>query len=106
MYVVILVTASNKKEAHKIARSLVEKKLAACVNIIENIESVFRWEGKIDTAKEFLLVIKSKKTSLAAIIKLVKSLHSYQVPEIIAFPIVGGYGPFLRWIDESVRIRV
>ena len=106
MHVVILVTASSKKEALRIARVLVEKKLAACVNIIENIESVFRWEGKIDIAKEAMLVIKSKKTALEAIIKLVKSLHSYQVPEIIAIRIVGGNVPYLRWINESVRNRV
>ena len=103
MHIAVFITAPNKKEARKIARALIEKKLAACVNIIENIESVFRWEGKIDTAKEAMLVIKSKKTALAAIIKLVKSLHSYQVPEIIALPVAGGDAPYLRWIDEFVR---
>ncbi len=102
MYIVIFVTASGKKEAKKIAQVLLEHKSAACVNIIENIESFFWWQGKIDTAKESLLVIKSKKSKLAQIIKLVKSVHSYEVPEIIALPIIGGEKKYLGWINESV----
>jgi len=103
MYVIILVTASNKKEGQKIAESLVGSKLAACVNIVDKVDSLFFWEGKIDKAKECLLVIKSKKEKLTKIIKLVKSLHSYKVPEIIALPIIAGDKPYLRWIDASVR---
>ncbi len=102
-YVIILVTASSKKEAQKIASCLIEQKLAACVNIIDKVDSLFFWEGKIDRAKEYLLVIKSKKEKLPKIIKLVKSLHSYQVPEIIALPIIAGSKPYLRWLDASVR---
>jgi len=103
MYVIILVTASNKKEGHRIAESLVGSKLAACVNIVDKVDSVFFWEGKIDRAKECLLMIKSKKEKLPKIIKLVKSLHSYKVPEIIALPIIAGDKSYLRWIDASVR---
>ena len=103
MYIVIFVTASNKKEAKGIAEALVRDKLVACANIIDKLESVFWWEGKVDRAEEVLLVIKSKKEKLAKIIKRVRSLHSYQVPEIIALPIVGGYQPYLKWIDESLR---
>lgn len=102
VYVVILVTASNKKEAQKIADGLVGSKLAACVNIIDKIDSLFFWESKIDKAKECLLIIKSKKEKLPKIIKAVKSLHSYKVPEIIALPVVGGSKSYLRWIDASV----
>ncbi len=103
MHVVILITASNKKEAQKIATGLVKAKLAACVNIVDKIDSLFFWEAKIDRTKESLLVIKSKKEKLPSIIKLVKSLHSYKVPEIIALPIISGSKPYLRWIDASLR---
>lgn len=103
MRVVILITAANKKEAKKIAKALIGSKLAACVNILGEIESLFWWKSKVDTAKEVLLVIKSRKQNLNKIIKLVKSLHSYDVPEIIALPIVGGSKTYLDWIDESLR---
>ena len=103
MYIVVLVTAGNKKEAQKIAMGLIEQKLAACVNIIDKVDSLFFWEAKIDRAKECLLVIKSKKEKLPGIIKLVNSLHSYKVPEIIALPIIAGSKPYLRWIDASLR---
>jgi len=103
MYIVIFIAVPNKKEADKIARQLIKNRLAACVNIIDKIESVFRWEGRVDRAREALLVIKSKKSKLTNIIKLVKSMHSYEVPEIIALPLIGGYKPYLNWLDESVR---
>lgn len=103
MYIVILVTAKDKKEAQKISAALIKAKLAACVNIIAKVDSLFFWEAKIDRAKESLLVIKSKKEKLPRIIKLIKSLHSYKVPEIIALPIISGDRPYLRWIDASLR---
>lgn len=103
MHLVIFVTASNKKETHKIAHELVKSKLCACVNIIGNVESVFWWQGKIDTAKEALLIIKSKRSKLNQIIKLIKSLHSYEVPEIIALPIIAGEKKYLSWLDDSVK---
>ena len=102
MYIVIFTTCTNKEEAKRIATGLIKNKLVACVNIVDKIESFFWWQGKIDTASEVLLIIKSKKTKLAKIIKLVKSLHSYVVPEIIALPIISGYKPYLNWIDDSV----
>lgn len=103
MYIVILVTAKDKKEAQKISAGLIKAKLAACVNIIAKVDSLFFWEGKIDRAKESLLVIKSRKEKLPSIIKLVKSLHSYKVPEIIALPVISGDKTYLRWIDASLR---
>ncbi len=103
MYIVILVTAKDKKEAQKISSALIKAKLAACVNIIDKVDSLFFWESKINRAKESLLVIKSKKEKLPRIIKLVRSLHSYKVPEIIAIPIISGDKPYLRWIDASLR---
>lgn len=103
MYIVILVTCANKIEARRISKGLLRQRLCACVNIAGSVESSFWWKGKIDKAKELLLVIKSKKEKLAKIIKLVKSLHSYEVPEIIALPIITGYKPYLEWIDDVVR---
>ena len=103
MYVVVLITVANKKEAGLIARSLLNSRVAACVNIIDKLESFFWWKGKVDQAKEALLVVKSKKEKLNALIKMVKSMHSYDVPEIIAIPIVSGFKPYLKWIDASLR---
>lgn len=103
MNIVIFVTASNKIEADKIAEALVEKKLAACVNIINGVESVFWWENKVDRASEVLLIIKSSRDKFAQISETVKALHSYEVPEIIALPITDGYKPYLDWINESIR---
>ncbi len=98
-------TASNKVEAEKIAQVLLTKRCAACVNIVEKVDSFFWWQNKIDAASEALLIIKSKKTKLKAIIKAVKMAHSYEVPEIIALPIVGGEKKYLKWIHDSVRTR-
>ncbi|MCX5698595.1 MAG: divalent-cation tolerance protein CutA [Candidatus Omnitrophica bacterium] len=103
MYVVVLVTAKDKKEARKISIALIKAKLAACVNIVDKVDSVFFWAGKIDQAQESLLVIKSKREKLPRIIKLVRSLHSYEVPEIIAVPIIAGDRPYLRWINAALR---
>lgn len=103
MHIVIFITAPSKKEAKDIAARLLKKKLAACVNIIAKIESLFWWQTKIDNAKETLLIIKTKKTKLAKIITLVKSIHSYDVPEIIALPIIAGEKKYLKWINDSLR---
>ncbi len=103
MYTVILATAANKKEAEGIARMLIKSRLAACVNIIEGVHSLFWWQGKVDRANEFLLFIKTRKTLVAKIIKKIKLAHSYEVPEIIAIPIIAGSKEYLKWIDESTR---
>ena len=103
MYRLILVTAKDIKEARKIAKALVSNKLAACVSIVGKIESIFWWKGKIDSSSETLLIIKSKEIKLPKIIKLVKSLHSYDLPEIITLPISSGLKPYLNWINESLR---
>lgn len=103
MHIVIFVTASNNKEARKIAKALIGNKLAACVNILDKIKSFFWWQGKINKADEALLIIKSRKEKLPKIIKTVKSIHSYDVPEIIALPIIDGERNYLRWLDDSLR---
>lgn len=102
MYIVIFITAPNKKEARHIAKVLLKARLIACANIVGNVKSLFWWQGKINNAKEALLVIKSKRSKLAAIIKQVKSVHSYQLPEIIAIPVMGGEKKYLNWIDECI----
>jgi periplasmic divalent cation tolerance protein len=102
MYIVVFTTCANKEEAQKISRALVEKRLAACVNILPQVESLFWWEGKVDSAQEFLLVIKSRAERFGKICALVKSLHSYEVPEIISLPVSEGHQPYLQWIDESL----
>lgn len=81
-YIIIFITASSKKEAERIANGLVDKRLAACVNIVPNIKSIYTWKGKKEKANEVLLIAKSKKERFNRIIKQVKSLHSYEVPEI------------------------
>ena|SRR3989338_3870514 len=102
-YIVVLVTASSKEEARKISRGLLEEKLAACVNILTGVESHFWWQGKIDTAGEFLLVIKTKKKLFNKLTEKVKASHSYSVPEIIGLPIISGSGDYLKWINDSTR---
>lgn len=102
-YIVIFITCADNTEARRIANALVKNKLAACVNMLNKVKSIFWWQGKVDQAKEVLLIIKSKKSKLAKIIKLVRSIHSYDIPEIIALPLTGGNTAYLRWIDESVR---
>jgi len=100
---VVLVTCNSVKEARKIGRALVEERLAACVNVLQTpIESIYRWKGSVDTAKEFLLIIKTSRVRLKALEAAVKRLHSYEVPEIIALPIEKGPRDYLAWLSESV----
>ncbi|MCK9572015.1 MAG: divalent-cation tolerance protein CutA [Candidatus Omnitrophica bacterium] len=103
MHIIIFVTAANKKEAKIIAESLIREKLAACVNIVAKVDSLFWWKQSIERAAEILLIIKSRRDKFSRIVKLVKKLHSYQVPEIIALPIIAGEKKYLRWIDATVR---
>ncbi len=101
MYIIVLVTAKNVREANKIASKLVEGKLIACANIVKGVKSIFRWQGKIDKADETLLILKSRKSCFAKIVKTIKKYHSYDVPEIIALPIIDGNKDYLNWIKEN-----
>jgi periplasmic divalent cation tolerance protein len=103
MHIIVLVTVKNKKEAQRIATKLVSEKLIACANIIDNIDSIFWWKGKVDSSREVLLILKSQKKLFKRIEKLVKTIHSYCLPEIIALPIVAGEKKYLEWINTSVR---
>ncbi|MBI3796609.1 MAG: divalent-cation tolerance protein CutA [Deltaproteobacteria bacterium] len=100
--VVILVTAGSETEAEAIAKALVEERLAACVNILSPIRSIYCWQGKVADDREWLLVIKTQAERFAAVEAKVQALHSYQVPEVIALPIVAGAEGYLRWLQESV----
>jgi periplasmic divalent cation tolerance protein len=99
--IVVLITASSREEADRIARRLVEDRLAACVNIVSQVRSLFVWEGKLSQENEVLLVVKSRRARFQQLATAVKRLHSYSVPEIIALPIVIGSADYLRWVSES-----
>lgn len=104
-YVVILVTAKDEDEAQRIGQELLDARLIACVNIVKGVRSLFWWQGNIDQASEALLVIKSHKGLLEEIIAKVKSAHSYDVPEVIALPVIGGNPDYLAWIEDEVKGR-
>ena len=101
-YIVVFVTAKDPEEAQKIANLLLKRRQAACVNIIPAVDSRFWWKDKLDSTQESLLIIKTKDVLLTDIVKSVKKIHSYSVPEIIALPIVGGNQDYLDWIDSEV----
>jgi periplasmic divalent cation tolerance protein len=101
--IIVLITAPSMGEARRIGRTLVEEKLAACVNVVPQIFSVFRWKNSICRERESLLVLKTRRSCFKPLAKRVKSLHSYSVPEVIAIPIVLGSEDYLRWIRQSTR---
>jgi periplasmic divalent cation tolerance protein len=101
---VVLVTCSSLTEARRIARHIVAKRLAACVNIVLSpVESFYTWKGNLERAREYLLVIKTTSKRLAALEKAVKRLHSYDVPEFIALPIAAGSTNYLSWLQEGIK---
>jgi len=101
--IVVLITAGSEEEGRKIAELLVKEKKGACVNILPGVESLFRWKGRIDSARECLLLVKTRAALLPEIIRLVKGIHSYELPEIIALPITGGSEDYLRWLDSACQ---
>lgn len=100
---VVLVTASSPEEAARVARALVDEQLAACVNIVPGLRSIYRWQGGVEDAEEVLLIIKTGRHLLAALTERVHALHSYTVPEVVALPIIGGAAPYLEWLAAEVR---
>ena len=101
-YGVVLVTAVSAEEAAKIAQNLIEQKLAACVNMFP-LESWYLWQGEINHDREYQLIIKTDLDKFAELERQIKTLHSYEVPEIIALPIVAGSKPYLKWIAENLK---
>jgi periplasmic divalent cation tolerance protein len=101
-HVVVFVTASSPEEADRIGRALVHERLAACANLVPSIASTYWWQGKVERAGEALLVLKTRQELVNRLQARVRELHSYTVPEVIAFPIVAGNPDYLRWIDDSL----
>ncbi|HUA15747.1 MAG TPA: divalent-cation tolerance protein CutA [Verrucomicrobiae bacterium] len=100
---IALTTASSEEEARKIAGHLVERYLAACVNIVPQVESVYRWEGKLESSHEFLLLIKTDVDRFPLVRDAIRELHSYQLPECIALPVDDGSPEYLDWIEQSLK---
>jgi periplasmic divalent cation tolerance protein len=103
VFAVVLVTASGLEEGNKICAAILEKRLAACVNIVPKISSLFWWQGKIDAADEVLLIVKTRASRVKDIIDAVKAIHSYSVPEVIALPVITGHSDYLDWIAGEVE---
>jgi periplasmic divalent cation tolerance protein len=102
-YIVVLVTVSGKKEAEYIAQKLLEDKLIACANIIGPVSSHFHWEGKLEQAEEFFVLIKSRLDLFEELSERVKILHSYEVPEVLALPVIKGSKAYLDWLDGTLK---
>jgi len=102
-HIVIYITTGSISEAKKIGHTLVEEKLVACSNIISPIHSIYNWQGKICDDKEALMILKTKKKLFKQIVKRVEELHSYDVPEIIAMPIIEGSSKYLSWVNEETK---
>ena len=100
-YIVVLVTASSEEEGEKIAQALVEEKLAACVNVLPAMKSIYRWKGEIASEKEVLLLAKTKDRLFERLKRRVLEIHSYEVPEIIALPVLAGFEPYLGWASKE-----
>ncbi|MEI8129546.1 MAG: divalent-cation tolerance protein CutA [bacterium] len=102
-FIVIYCTVPNKKEGKEIAKILVESQLAACVNIIDKMESIFSWDGEFCEEKEALLIIKTKKELFENVKLMIQKLHSYTVPEVIALPIIEADDTYLKWIAHETK---
>ena len=100
--VVAFSTVGTAEDAERIARALVERRLAACVNVVPGATSIYRWKGEVCRDEEHLLVIKTRADRLEALREALVGLHPYEVPELVALPIAAGHAPYLAWLDESV----
>jgi len=101
--IVLFITTANTEEAQRIARVLLNERKAACVNIVPRISSLFWWQDKLNSAQESLLIIKTKASVLNEIVRLVREIHSYDIPEIIALPIIGGNQDYLEWMGKEIK---
>jgi len=100
---IVLTTAGSVDEARKIALHLVENRLAACVNLSPRVESIYRWQGKVESAAEWLLLVKTTAKRVPAVRDAIGELHSYELPECIVLPIEDGSAPYLQWLGEAVE---
>jgi periplasmic divalent cation tolerance protein len=101
--IVVLSTCASEEEAEKLARSMVEQRLAACVNVVPKVRSFYRWKGAVESGDECLLVIKSSRERMPGILAYIEKAHSYEVPEVIALPLVDGASNYLNWIQASLE---
>ncbi len=102
--VIVFVATSTKREAQRIVQNLLTKRLIACANILGPVESHYWWQNKIEKAREYLVFMRSKQSLFAKLTEAMKEIHSYEVPEILAVPIVEGYKPYLKWLDASLMM--
>lgn len=102
-YFVVLVTTPGRAASEKLSKGLLRERLVACVNRVPGVQSRYWWKGKIETAREELLIIKTRKDQLSKLVRWVKRNHPYTVCEVVALPITGGNPDYLRWIDQSLR---
>jgi periplasmic divalent cation tolerance protein len=100
---IVLSTAGSEQEAHKIAHILVKRRLAACVNILPQVQSIYRWKGEIESAQEWLLLIKTRADKFPAVRDAIGELHSYEVPECIVLEIEDGSLPYLQWLEKATQ---
>ena len=101
--VIVLSAVGAAPDAERIARALVEERLAACVNVVPGVVSIYRWKGKVEQEAELLLVIKTLAPRVEALKARLLELHPYELPEVVVLPIGGGHAPYLAWIEEQVR---
>jgi periplasmic divalent cation tolerance protein len=101
---IVLTTAGSEEEARKIAQALVERNLAACVNILPQITSIYRWQGAIEEARECLLLIKTTEAAFEQVRQVISDLHSYDLPECISLAIVNGSSSYMQWIENSIAV--
>lgn len=102
-HIVVLITTDSEEEARRIGQLLVDREKAACVNIVPRVNSLFRWEGQLESAQESLMLVKTKASLFPEVAELVKTVHSYEVPEIVALPIIAGSEEYLKWLDITCR---
>jgi periplasmic divalent cation tolerance protein len=102
-YIIVFVTTASKAEAEKISQTLLKEKLIACANIINPVTSFFNWKGSVDCAEECLVIMKSRRDLFPSLATQVKALHSYEVPEILALPIVEGSAEYFSWVSEVLK---
>ncbi len=100
-YIVVLITTADEEEAVRISGELVKARLAGCVNIVKNVRSLYRWQGKTEDSAEVLMIAKTKLELFEPLTRKVKELHSYSVPEILALPVIQGSGDYLSWLSEE-----
>ena len=101
--IVVLSTVARAEDAERIARELVTRGLAACVNLVPGLVSIYKWKGKVEREDERLLLIKTRRERFAALREALVALHPYEVPEVLALPIEDGYAPYLAWLDDNTR---